>query len=472
MLQRKLRHTKNNMSADPGRTRRRRPARLIVMAVIALVLIGFFGLRVASSSGLNRELAEVRRQGLPTNPKELDAWYARVPDSENAALKFIEAQSHFVEPSKANDPGAIEWRDIPHDAALEASVVAMLEEHVRKNEPALRLAHEAAQLTRSRYPSDLSRAPDVSLSHLMQMRGLAQLLRWEAVLKAERGDGTDAAKSLRTGFALAHTVGEEPLLISELVRMAYLAIHLNGIERVVNVGRFREEDLAQLAAETQKAAEDCGRFLNRALIGERAFANTGKDLSFAEYEQTAAFTGFGPVGEETPEFVRKGLYNLRQALGVHKRDFAFYLQSLGRLIDATALEHPRFLQESQRVSDEITAQMTKRPFVYMLSRVSLPSMIYAPKKEAVLAARLRCVSMALEIERFRARNEGRLPRIDELVPALIKEAPTDPIDGKPLEYRVGENGKGYRILAVGATATERSGNTGARVQDVAFTVLK
>ncbi|MGZ8900158.1 MAG: hypothetical protein ACXW3Z_08690 [Limisphaerales bacterium] len=349
-------------------------------------------------------------------------------------------------------------------------VVAWLATHVAKNEETLKLVHEAAGLERSRYPTDLSKATDIDFTHLTRVKGLAQLLRWEAVLKAERGDASGAARSLISGFALAHTLAQEPLLISELVRIACLSIQLAGMERVVSVAKFPEADLVELAKITTKAADDCQRTLHRALIGERAFANTGRTLTFDDYEQMFNWGGTPPISPEWPEFARRGFYNLRMGLGIQSRDHAYYLRNVGKLADAAALKSPAMLAESRRVEAEIMAELNDHPFVYLWSGASLPVLMNVAPKEVLLEARLRCALAALEIEIFRARNNGRLPTTNELTPHVSKEVPRDPIDGKPLRFHPNPDGPGYKIIAPAATVDAQSSGLPGRTNDISFTV--
>jgi len=440
------------------RTKWKRPRRLIPVAIAGLVVIGVVGFRVASKGGLQRELAEIRAKGLPTNPRELGQWYAAVPAEENAGVKFLAAHDVYVEPGEGSNPGEVDWNSIPHDAALSAEVVAMLEEHVAKNEETRARMREAAKLKKSRYPADWSQAPETLLPHLAKMKTLASLARWEAVLQAERGNSAEALEGLKCGYALMHTLAQEPVLISELVRMAYGWIALMGTERVLNVAQFSEAELAELAEIIKEAADECGPSLHRAMIGERAFANTGRTLTYDDYEQAFAWGGTPPLSADVPEVVRRTLYNLRSGLGMQSRDHAYYLRSVGRLADAAALKHPQMLATNQALEAEMIAEMNEHTLVYLWSRMSLPALMPAARKEALLEAKLRCAQMAVEIERFRAVNEGRLPRTDELA-AVLKEWPIDPADGKRLEYRVEK--QGYRVVAV--ETAQREAKRGTRV---------
>ena len=447
----------------------RRPAWIIPLGVVALLVLGIVGARVASKSGLKRELAAARAKGLPTNPKELDAWYAAVPASENAALKVVEAQGHLVDgPKEIED---FNWIATARDERFEPLFVVRLEEHLRKNEPAVKLLHEAAELERSRYPTDLSKAPDISFTHLTGIKRATQLMRWEAALRAERGDTTGAMKALRSGFALAGTLGEEPLLISELVRIACATILIPGMERVVSVAQLNEAELAELAEAVRKAEESCPKALHRALAGERAFGNTGRRITFEDYEQIRTFGFIGGFGganwlNDAPDFARKFIYNLRGVLGMDDRDRAYYMRSLGRLIDASEQQH--FYSATEAVSVEIAAELARHPFVYLHSDISLPTISRTPEKEVILMARLRCARVALEMERVRART-GKLPRMEELVPGVFAELPRDPVDGKRLEVR--ELAAGYEVVAVGTDTSLRQKH-GPGGLAVAFKVVK
>ena len=186
-----------------------RPSWLVPLGIAGLILFGLAGFKIASESGLKREMEAIRAKGLPTNPRELDAWYARVPIEENAALKFLEARVEFVE---ANDLGAIDWRAIPHDKRLNSETVRLLKSHSEKNVETLRLMRAASEFKRSRYPTDLSRAPDLDFKHLSPINGLAQLARWEAVLQSEEGNAEAALDALKSGFGVARTEAQEQLM--------------------------------------------------------------------------------------------------------------------------------------------------------------------------------------------------------------------------------------------------------------------
>ncbi|HEX7860731.1 MAG TPA: hypothetical protein VF773_10420 [Verrucomicrobiae bacterium] len=262
--------------SHPPRHRWTRPRRLIPLALLLLILLAVIGLKLSSRSSLERELAAIRAQGLPTNPIELDRWYTHVPASSNAALKFLEAYQHIVSPPPKENPDMIGLKDIPHDQPLDLNSKRIVEEHVTKNKETLQVLHEAARFPLSRYPAEIHKAPEFNSTHLSPVMQLIRLLRWEAIIAAEQKDSAAASQALQTGFALGQTLAREPLLISELVRIACVSIQLVGMERVVTATEFNDTQLAALVAAIKSAEAHCRPAFQRAFIGERAFANTGR----------------------------------------------------------------------------------------------------------------------------------------------------------------------------------------------------
>ncbi|HTH48095.1 MAG TPA: hypothetical protein VMB21_11320, partial [Candidatus Limnocylindria bacterium] len=66
-----------------------RTAARVLAATLLLAGLGVFLWRGAQRVELNRRLARYRAAGLPTTFAELNAWYAPVPDTENAATALL-----------------------------------------------------------------------------------------------------------------------------------------------------------------------------------------------------------------------------------------------------------------------------------------------------------------------------------------------------------------------------------------------
>jgi hypothetical protein len=164
------------------------------------------------------------------------------------------------------------------------------------------------------------------------------------------------------------------------------------------------------------------------------------------------------------------LFYSRRVAGLHGRDNAFFMRSLGRMIDAAALGEPEQFVTSEALAAEIELALSEHPIGYELSNMSLRSILYVPRKETILTARLQCVRMVLEVERWRRTHGDRLPGEDELN-SILKDFPRDPVDGKRLEYRSNGHG-GYRISAPAASAAEKKGGVNLKSPGINFSIEK
>ena len=70
---------------------------LVAFGLIAFFALGILGYRWNLKRQINQEIEELKKAGYPTTPEELDNWYPRVPDKENAALVYIQAYQKYVE---------------------------------------------------------------------------------------------------------------------------------------------------------------------------------------------------------------------------------------------------------------------------------------------------------------------------------------------------------------------------------------
>jgi hypothetical protein len=450
------------------RSRWRRPSRWVPLAVLGLLVAGLFVLRIVSTLASKASVNEVRSRGLPVNALELDIWYKRVPASENAALLFLEASREHNFPAKGMDPDESKETFKPGEP-LPPKLADAVAIYVGKNALLLRKIDEAAELTASRYPIDLSRGPATLVPHLASVRRMAQLLKWAAIQRSAEGKPDEAVQVLRNGFALAASLEPEPLVISQYIRISCLSILMIALERVVNEHALGEPQLAALAAAIRRAEEQGKASVARSLVGERAMGIPLFDLNFRDFANLSS--GAPPSDYELDDFAKVGAYGLRRLFGMQHRDLLFYLERMNEMEAASKLDFPRMLKVVDEINQGAEKELSEHRWKYMISQMMLPSLPSGAKKEALLAARLRCAEMALAIERYRAKYGGKLPRLDQLSPEFLETQPRDPVDNSALEYRLNE-GKGYRVVAAASTALSNQGRKPTNRQDIAFTVVR
>lgn len=444
----------------------------ISSVIFVLLLTGLLGAKISSKYGLKREIETIRARGLPTTFVELDAWHKHVPDQENLALVIIEAGKKHYLPAYERNPNMMgwSWRELRTGERLPPKLAGAAADYVSRNKETIEKLHSGAGLTRSRYPIDLTSFP-AKTPPLGSVKSLIQLLQWDAILKAENGDGSGARKSLKAGFTVAASLEDEPAVMSTLVRMACLAIQSNTIEAVLNRMRLEENALMELAQAAQRAEEKGKLSLHRVAVGERATGLsyfTGTDFDMFD---TMVSLGNPPrIYDDLPESARMVLFHLWRAV-MKDREANFFVRQMGRWEQAVGLEYREMLHGMERVGREVEEAKSERGMRYLIAEVILPPMQLTTQKEARLAAELRCLRGGMAVERYRRRNGEVVPQVAELVPDYIKEWPVDPIDGKPLVLERNANG-GFKVQAMGATELANEGRSRGSTNwyEVAFTV--
>ena len=203
-------------------------------------------------------LDAIRSQGLPVTLAELNEWYAPVPPGENAAMIYSEAFTLplFNNSSSGSGAPALDNATLPtrghHFTPENKKDLAVLLEH---NREVLRLLYSVPANGRSRYPIDLNQGFNTPVPQLAKLRTAVQLLTAEAMLHADHGEAEPANKALLAAGRAAESLSDEPLLISQLVRIACWSIVEARLERVVNLVEISEEQLASVQT-VLKAAEE------------------------------------------------------------------------------------------------------------------------------------------------------------------------------------------------------------------------
>ena len=127
-------------------------SRWLPLLILAFLVASFIAFRLASNSGVKREIAAIRAQGLPMSPLELDTWYKRVPASDNAALAFEAAFQTYVSPGKAN-PDEMPGQKMVLGQPLPDELAQAVAAHLAANRDTIDEIHAAAQLPARRSPA-------------------------------------------------------------------------------------------------------------------------------------------------------------------------------------------------------------------------------------------------------------------------------------------------------------------------------
>ncbi len=409
-----------------------------------LLVIGFVGLFVlfvlTGKNGLEKEIAAIRAAGYPTNFEELDKYYSIPEGVPNAADIYTKAFDTYQKPTgELADHLPIRGSMIMADrrGPLDPNSAKAIISDLQTNKETLEFLGKAAAIEHCRYDLDLSQwaMPNLyqgamSNSYFSDIKTCMQLLTEQTMLLAHQSDGDAAAENIARQLALAESLKKEPILISQLVRTACIAISRSPVEYTLNRTTLTDEQLTSLQQQLSQVYQDDPMVMG--LIGERCFT-----ISYIDDPQQL---GLPAISSE-----------LLRITGVSDRNFLMSLELLGQYIDAMKLP----AQQRFTRCREISAELDELSIFYSLTKIGMYSWEKIAQIDLRVAAQVDCTRVALAIERYRL-AKGSLPKeLADLAPRYIDKVPIDPFDGKPLRYKLTE--PGYIVYSIGEDGTDEGG---------------
>jgi hypothetical protein len=446
----------------------RQERKILQTFVILLVFIisGFVALRFILKIKLHERLDAIRAEGYPATYAELDAWYTIPESAENAADVFIDSFSHY---EKWEDEKKLKLLPIIGQAKLPLrteplaeDTKALVAEYLVDNQKALELLRKGAAIEHSRYPVDLSKGFEALMPDLSNIRDGAKLLKLEAVLHAENGKPEQAVDSITSTFGLARSLSKEPILVSQLVRIACQALAVSTLEHTINRTEFTDEQLVDLG-QTLVSAENPSA-MTRAFAGERC---AGVNIFKMPAAQILRIID---GGSPPPAVVAIALYKFS---GLADMDAVMYVDFMNDYLKAIQLPpHKR-----QDVVDAVCDRVEAVSKIHILLWGFMPAFSRIIQIDVRNIAQLHTSRTGLAVQRYRL-AVGKLPdTLAELIPTYLDAVPKDPFDGKDLRYKKLETG--FVVYSIGEDGNDDGGKekprerTGSDVPvDVTFIVQR
>ena len=435
-----------------------------LMLAIALLAVGAFIIyRVVMANRVKERLDAIRAAGLPTTMAELDAWYPSVPDGENAGPIYEEAFLQLVTVEPEDDLYALlpyvgvgplpDPREPPDEATLSATAG-----HLKMNERALQLLHEAAAFDRCRYDVDLSVEAFTDAVDTGRATETARLLQLEAVHHAARGDTDAAVGSVLSLLKLGRSFEPAPEILPQLVRLACLGIARESVHHLIESSRLTDEQLSRLAVGFARS-EDTGS-MARAIVGERCFWN----LMVTDHERVYAELPAAKRGEARAQIL------VLELAGLWDSDYALALDEQQQLIELITGPLPQRPPGLAAWSSNPAGELKRLHMLQFLWYLMKPTLYKLSVREMSAIAYGRAATAALAVERYRLEH-GQLPAsLGVMVPDYLEAVPLDPFDGEPLRYKVLADG--YVVYSVGKDLVDDGGEDeyGTGEPDVIFMI--
>ena len=472
------------MSSNDGANRKERPMQrnaIVRVAVVILVVLLLpilhdkvkeWSNQAGRVNALQQEYDRIRAEGLPLTFDELDAWYER--PAANAADLYVQAFDAHVDPPpelEAGLPlesgGGLPPRGQPLPEAARQAIQA----YVQSNSRSIALLHEAATRAHCRYPIDLRKGVAAELPNLAWIRRASRLLAQHAVLLADTGDVAGAAEALAGVFALANSLQNEPVLISQLVRVACSQIGIDALKWVVNRAPFNSAQLAKLSDALDPCCNERGFW--RGLVGERC-------MSVATWDARMGPGFDATIGALSPEFRSKvDVDGLRKHVqgALFEDDLVYMLHILDLAIQGAKLppeEGHSKLQEAMKLVQEAPSDYLITNYNGGSGQSNVFAGIRATEARDRMVAGSRTAAAALAVKRYQLQN-GALPDLlGQVVPRYMPAVPLDPYDGQPLRYR--KEPVKYVVYSISKNGRDDGGVEGADMKqewtsgDITFAV--
>ncbi|MFT7640139.1 MAG: hypothetical protein ACI9G1_001878 [Pirellulaceae bacterium] len=404
----------------------------LLVAIIFASVAGLLIWRLGAAKRAEAMVIAIRDRGEPTTAEELSEYYKVSTGQEDCTKLWMEAISkfdskNFVTSSKnipivsSNDGGPIlgeSWAEIGKSEAL----LATYEVEMNK-------MHEAARKGgAARYPVMFVDGFTERHPCLSNLRVGVRMLLLEANVHAHRGRPSDVVDSIDAISKAGESLANEPLMVSQLVRISMSQIATDTIRTMLPRVDFSDDDLKRLK-EIVSSVDSRGQ-VRCGLMGERVFGLTA----------TSAPERLGQRGS---------------TMSVLPEDLMLYLDAMEKFIKTSEQPLPQAIIESQRISGDTVAEIQRFRIMYLMTSMMLP----ATDRFVLASGRsdIDRVSTAtlIAIEQYR-RKRGELPKqLQQLVPEFMDSVPIDPFAGMPLRYVADD--KEIRVYSIGRDGVDDGG---------------
>ncbi|MBN1974490.1 MAG: hypothetical protein JW787_12700 [Sedimentisphaerales bacterium] len=431
--------TRDKITLSEKRRRVKTSHVLIMLFVLLLAAFAFY--RIYLKNELNERIETIRAAGYPVTFEELNQWYSIPMGVENSAYIVLDAIGYYKEPNDGKLLPVTGNAELPgRTETMSDEMKKLILQFLIDNQKSLELLHKTAGLEHGRYPADFRLGQGVLLTHISQSKDSAQLLQLEAVHAAENENSDIAFQSIQSIFGVAFSLDNEPVMVSQSVRIACQDIAVSVLEYSLNKTAFSDEQLIELGNACTKAEKAQG-MLN-AVVGERIMA-----LDLITQPQSIYFNpNSNPVLFSFPPVL-----TLYKTIGLSESDAIILLKLTDDIIKAYNFP-PHQRREAAKAID---LKIKEIPNIHVLLGNILPSFGRFIILDLKNITRLSLARTALAVQRYRLKHKKLPDSLGNLVPEYIESIPLDPFDGEELRYK--RLDKGFVIYSIGEDLSDDNG---------------
>lgn len=386
-----------------------------------------------------------------------------VPDEENSAIVVDEALAMVPEgwPKLGPQPWPGGMQTPPSELDLAWERLEGLESNDRLDEwaaetlrderdsyaEAVALLRTVADYERGRHELEIeANVIDTLLPETQASRTAARLLQADAAIRAHEGDLDGALESTRAILGVGRSIGDEPFLISNLVRIAIGSAAMQSARRMLGQGEPSDEAIGrlqeELQAEWERPLELSGIRGERAMMVEllRRVADGEIPLDFNFYEP----------GDPVPGVASWMRVALKYQIGL-------MLELTNSGVEIAKLPpHERLAGwEAWEARIEFEREDWHAPYTKTFAILMTPALQSSGMAHLRYQAELGAMVILLAAERHRLRHGEWPGAIGAIDPDLLPESPIDPFSGE--EYRVHRPEGRFIVASIGPNGEDDGG---------------
>jgi hypothetical protein len=410
---------------------------------------------------LNAAIAKLDREDPGWRWDALQANRAAVADEENAAPR-LEAVFNHLPGGWPHQPVAAD--DAPEEKSLVEQIqdqepvnqlsdqlIRELRVELEKVKPAVEEARKLAGLPAGRFPAvppEHALSGSSSPDYEQHPRRVANLLLADAALLAQDQQLDVALVSGRGILNAGRALGDDPLLVAHLVRIACRHLTVVTIERILAQGQPSESALR--ASQQLLEDEEQQPLLLYGLRGQRAWLH--EQMGWMEAGDLKRLSG-GAVASN-PWWAP--FLQMMPGAGWMKEAHARLLEVMTEAVEIAKLPLDEQADKLRDLDTKVktTANPSQGPGQFFVAQ---PLTLVVKVADACVRSRaqLRCAIAALAAERYRLAHHQWPDSLERLVPEFLRQVPVDPYDRKPLRYQRLQDG--VAIYSVGPDGKDDGG---------------
>ncbi|MDB6059473.1 MAG: hypothetical protein JWO95_3317 [Verrucomicrobiales bacterium] len=293
----------------------------------------------------------------------------------------------------------------------------------------------------------------------IQQRTAVQLVSAATVAALHETNYDDAFENLQALTHLSQLERNDMTLVAQMIRIAVTGVGLATTWEALQSDGLTDAQWSQI--QTSWGKVNVLQAIERGFVGERMYC-----FNHFEMVRTGQTNSFNWSGSR-PDMRDRVATTIWRAT-VANQDEMFYLKTIGRYIDncrlvTNGIGAVEVSKASQREYLQLDKVLSKSftSFKYPMSLRAIPNFNRAVTTAFHCETQRRLAIMAIAIKRYQLRH-GKAPEtLTALVPEFCSEVLLDPMDWKPLRYRVNADGS-FTLYSIGDDGKDDGGDTTAK----------